>query len=102
MMYRVTYHGATYETRILPTLRAVELWAADKLRGVRVETTRDNYWRDVSRAPSVTYRSVRTMRRPALRHECGCVPGSKHISTGEIYEIPPQITIVPSVGERGY
>jgi hypothetical protein len=108
MMYRATYHGprnqdgATYETRILPTKRAVELWAADKLKGVRVKTTVDNYWRDVSRAPSVTYRSVAVMRRPALRYECGCVPGSKHINTGEMYEIPPEITIVTSVGELGW
>jgi len=101
-MYRATYHGphtpdgATYETRILPTLRAVELWAADKLKGVLVETTRDTYWRDVGRAPSLTYQSVirwRGMNSPAAELR-------ETVRSGG--EILPEITIVPSVGELGY
>jgi hypothetical protein len=104
MLYRATYHSGrdpygqtTFETRILPTLRAVELWAETKLKGARVETTNDCYHRDVGRAPSITYESVKkrkTFIPPRVR---------RLFMTGHTRgEIFPPITIVRSVGELGY
>ena len=104
MLYRATYYSGrdqftgatTYETRILPTRRAVELWAQDKLQGAHVVTTRDCYWRDISNAPSVTYQSVirwRGMHSPAAElRETARARG----------EILPPVSTVPSVGELGY
>lgn len=104
MMYRATYHGPRNpygewqtETRILPTLRAVELWAATKLQGVRVETTRDCYWRDVSNAPSVTYKSV-----IKYRSRLQPTPNEMYHTYRWSGEILPEIIIVPSVGELGW
>jgi hypothetical protein len=51
------------ETRILPTLRAVELWAQTKLKGEHIVCTNDTYHQDVARAASVTYRSTKTRPR---------------------------------------
>lgn len=99
MLYRATYHSgrdAYGQTRILPTLRAVELWAESLLSGVHITTTRDCYHRDVARAPSVTYQSVirwRGMHSPAAElRETLRAKG----------EILPSISIVPSVGELGW
>lgn len=100
MLYRATYHGPhtpdghPYETRILPTLRAVELWAQSLLSGVHVTTTRDCYHRDVGRAPSVTYRQVTRFK--------GAIGSVLAPCSGKRGEILPPITIVPSVGELGW
>lgn len=99
MLYRATYYSArdqftgatTFETRILPTLRAVELWAQIKLQGVHVTTTRDCYWRDISNAPSVTWYVLPKRSLTFVTPE----PTPKG-------EILPPISIVPSVGDLGW
>jgi hypothetical protein len=101
MLYRATYHSGrdpygqtTFETRILPTLRAVELWAQSLLSGNRIVTTNDCYWRDVGHAPSVAWQAFG--RNPI---QFTGSPVKQFVNGGEI--LPP-ITIIKSVGELGW
>jgi hypothetical protein len=107
MLYHATYRSGrdpftgetTFETRILPTLRAVELWAESKLKGESVVTTNGCYWRDRGRAPVVAYRTV-VKDRTTNQYEVSL--GRRPYSQWRTGEVLPPIHIVASVGELGW